>query len=135
LSDILQVVDRGNSAALVLLDTSATFDTIDHEILLQRLQVTFGIYDTIHRWFQSYLLGQRQYVRRGLLKSSIIRLTCGVPQGSVLGPLLCFDRGTTRTAVDADRSRRLESTSDARILRSLTVYSMPQYCGCTALVV
>jgi len=88
LSDILQAVDRGNSAALVLLDLSAAFDTVDHEILLQRLRVTFGIHDTVYRWFQSYLLGRTQYVRRGLLKSSIVRLTCGVPQGSVLGPLL-----------------------------------------------
>jgi len=42
----------------------------------------------LYRWFQSYLLGRTQYVRRGLLKSLIIRLTCGVPQGSVLGPLI-----------------------------------------------
>jgi hypothetical protein len=50
--------------------------------------VTFGIHDTVHQWFQSYLLGRTQYVRRGLIKSSKVRLTCGVPQGSVLGPLL-----------------------------------------------
>jgi Reverse transcriptase (RNA-dependent DNA polymerase) len=88
LSDILQAVDRGNSAALVLLDLSAAFDTVDHEILLQRLRATFGIYDTVHQWFRSYLLGRTQYVRRGLIKSSKVHLTCGVPQGSVLGPLL-----------------------------------------------
>jgi len=51
LSDILQAVDRGNSAPLVLLDLSAAFDTVDNEILLQRLQVTFGIPDTVHQWF------------------------------------------------------------------------------------
>jgi hypothetical protein len=88
LSDILQAVDRGDSAALVLLDLSAAFDTVDHEILLQRLRTTFGIHDTVHQWFQSYLHGRTQYVRRGLIKSSKVRLTCGVPQGSVLGPLL-----------------------------------------------
>ena len=55
LSDILQYVDRGDLAALVLLDLSAAFDTVDHEILLQRLQVTYGIDDTVYRWFQSYL--------------------------------------------------------------------------------
>jgi len=87
-SDILQVVDCGNSAALVLLDLSAAFDTVDHEILLQRLRVTFGNHDTVHRWFQSYLLGQMQYVWRRLLKSLRVRLTCGVHHGSVLGPLL-----------------------------------------------
>ena len=58
LSDILQYVDRGDLAALVLLDLSAAFDTVDHEILLQRLQVTYGIDDTVYRWFQSYLLGR-----------------------------------------------------------------------------
>ena len=51
LSDILQYVDRGDLAALVLLDLSAAFDTVDHEILLQRLQVTYGIDDTVYRWF------------------------------------------------------------------------------------
>jgi Reverse transcriptase (RNA-dependent DNA polymerase) len=70
------------------LDLSAAFDTVDHEILLQRLQVTYGIHDTVHKWFRSYLLGRTQYVRRGLSKSSMVRLMCGVPQGSVLGPIL-----------------------------------------------
>ena len=87
-SDILQAVDHGDLSALVLLDLSAAFDTVDHEILLQRLRVTFGIHDTVHQWFQSHLHGRTQYVRRGLKNSSKVRLTCGVPQGSVLGPLL-----------------------------------------------
>ena len=46
LSDIVQAVDRGDQAALVLLDLSAAFDTVDHSILLERLQQTFGISDT-----------------------------------------------------------------------------------------
>ena len=73
LSDILQAVDCGDSAALILLDLSAAFNTVDHSILLQRLQTTFSIHDAAHRWFHSYLSGW--YVRR-------------VPQGSVLGPIL-----------------------------------------------
>ena len=88
LSDILQAVDRGDSAALILLDLSAAFDTVDHSILLQRLQTTFGIHDVAHRWFHSYLSGRYQYVRRGSVRSSVIELICGVPQGSVLGPIL-----------------------------------------------
>ena len=88
LSDILQAVDRGDSAALILLDLSAAFDTVDHPILLQRLQTSFGIHDVAHRWFRSYLSGRHQYVRRGSIKSAISRLICGVPQGSVLGPIL-----------------------------------------------
>jgi len=65
LSDILQAVDCGNSAALVLLDLSAAFDTVDHDILLQRLRVTFGIHDTVHRWFRLYLVGLTQLYGAG----------------------------------------------------------------------
>jgi len=88
LSDILNAVDRGDVAALIFLDVSAAFDTVDHSILLQRLQSTFGIHDTVHQWFRSYLSGRRQCVRRGYIKSLITTLVCGVPQGSVLGPVL-----------------------------------------------
>ena len=51
LSDILQAVDRGDVAVLVLLDLSAAFDTVDHEVLLQRLSETFGVTDLAHMWF------------------------------------------------------------------------------------
>ena len=88
LSDIILAVDRGDLAALVLLDLSAAFDTVDHDILLQRLRVTFGISDVAHRWIRSYLSGRTQRVRRGHKKSTVTRLMCGVPQGSVLGPIL-----------------------------------------------
>ena len=79
LSDTLQAVDRGDSAALILLDISVAFDMVDHPILLQRLQTTFGIHDVAHRWFQSYLSGRYQYVRCGSIKSAISSLTCGMP--------------------------------------------------------
>ena len=88
LSDILQAVDRGDVAALILLDLSAAFDTVDHDILLQRLQLSFGIDGTAHRWFTTYLTGRSQCVRRGHNMSAVSRLQCGVPQGSVLGPIL-----------------------------------------------
>jgi len=52
LSDILQAVDNGDLAALVLLNMSAAFDTVDHSILLRRLHLTFCIDDTAHGWFQ-----------------------------------------------------------------------------------
>jgi len=88
LSDILQAVDNGGLAALVLLDMSAAFDTVDRSILLRRLHLTFSIDDTAHGWFQSYLSSRKQYVRRGPSKSSVTSLVCGVPQGSILGPIL-----------------------------------------------
>lgn len=64
LSNILQAVDRGDVAALTLLDLSAAFDTVDHDILVQRLHTTFGFDDVVLRWFRSYLSGRSQYVRR-----------------------------------------------------------------------
>jgi len=88
LSGILLAADRGDVSALVLLDMTAAFDTINHSMLLQRLQSTFGICDTAHRWFQSYLSGRKQYVRRGSARLSTTYLVCGVPQQSVLGPTL-----------------------------------------------
>ena len=88
ISDILLAVDRGDFAALILLDLSAAFDTVDHEILLQRLRTSFGINGVALQWFQSYLTGRTQHVRRGVDRSTTVQLICGVPQGSVLGPIL-----------------------------------------------
>ena len=88
LSDLLSAADRGDFAALTLLDLSAAFDTVDHEILLQRLQSSFGINEVALKWFNSFLAGRTQCVRRGSTKSSSVPLICGVPQGSVLAPIL-----------------------------------------------
>jgi hypothetical protein len=88
LSDILAAVDRGEFAALVLLDLSTAFNTVDHDILLERLKRTFGITGSAHCWLASYLTGRSECVRRGSSCSDTTWLVCGVPQGSVLGPLL-----------------------------------------------
>jgi hypothetical protein len=88
LSDLLLAVDSGDYAALVLLDLSAAFDTVDHAILLKRLQTSFGLNGPVLYWFRSYLSGRSQYVRRGASRSLSSQLKCGVPQGSVLGPIL-----------------------------------------------
>jgi len=87
LSDLLEAVDDGDVAALVLLDLSAAFDTVDHSILCKRLQLTFGLDGQVLAWFRFYLHGRLQYVRRGMLKSLSVLLVCGVPQGSVMGPV------------------------------------------------
>ena len=80
LSDILQAVDRGDVAALVLLDLSAAFGTVDHDILLQHLSLTYGISDAAHAWLRSYLSRRSQYVRCGSSRPSTIYLVCGVLQ-------------------------------------------------------
>ena len=71
LSDILRAVDSGDVAGLVLLDLSAAFDTVDHDILIRRLQTTYGINGTVIKWFGSYLTDRSQYFRRGVVKSTI----------------------------------------------------------------
>lgn len=88
LSDIQCAVDNGDVALLVLLDLSAAFDTVDHNILLRRLQATYGFDGVALRWFRSYLTGRSQSVRAGGSRSTKVAVSCGVPQGSVLGPVL-----------------------------------------------
>ncbi len=88
LNDLLLAVDPGKCVVLLLLDLSAAFDTIDHTILLKRLEQYVGIRGTALNWFASYLEGRTFSVEIDNITSSSAACTCGVPQGSVLGPLL-----------------------------------------------
>lgn len=87
-SDIVSEADAGNISLMALLDLSAAFDTVDYDILFCRLERDFGISGTALAWIRSYLSERRQAVRCGSSLSATTHLTCGVPQGSVLGPLL-----------------------------------------------
>ena len=87
-SDIMNAMDKGQGTVLVLLDLSAAFDTIDHEILCNRLKEWCGIEGSCLEFFKSYLRGRLQAVEIAGQRSEWQELTCGVPQGSVLGPLL-----------------------------------------------
>ena len=87
-TDILTSLDENNVCLLTLLDLSAAFDTIDHDILLNRLNITFGISGNAINWFHSYLNNRRQVVKINEFSSQQCLLKYGVPQGSVLGPVL-----------------------------------------------
>jgi len=88
LSDILLAINSGDLAALVILDLSAAFDTVNHAVLLRRLD-TFWIRGTALHWFKSYWLAD-SIVRTPARSSSLTVIECGVPQGSVLGTILCL---------------------------------------------
>jgi len=87
-NDLLQASDSGCVSILSLLDLSAAFDTIDHGILLSRLATSFGFSGTVLSWFHSYLSNRTQRVMLEGMQSRALDLVCGVPQGSVLGPIL-----------------------------------------------
>ena len=87
-NDVLQALDKGSAVALIMLDLLAAFDTIDHTILLSRLQELFGVQGQALSWFNSYLSHRTQRVSVGNVISDSLELDFGVPQGSVLAPTL-----------------------------------------------
>jgi hypothetical protein len=87
LNDAFEAIDQGQVLLLVLLDLSSAFDVVDHSLLLSRLH-NIGVVDNALQWFATYLKGRCQSVMCGKMESQASRLESGVPQGSVLGPLL-----------------------------------------------
>ena len=88
LNDVYRAADAKSRTVLLQLDLSAAFDTRDKTTLVDRLEKTFGISGTALRWINSYLTNRHQVVRVGNACSTSTECQFGVPQGSVLGPLL-----------------------------------------------
>jgi len=88
LSDIIAAADCQEVTLLSLLDLSIAFDCVDHDILISRLQNSFGICGSVLSWLESFLTDRTQQVCYGATLSAVVQLCFGIPQGSVLGPLL-----------------------------------------------
>ena len=84
---VSRALDTGKVIVGVFLDLKKAFDTVDHEILLDKLN-SYGINNNLHAWFESYLHNRSQFVFHNNNKSETKHITHGVPQGSILGPLL-----------------------------------------------
>ena len=84
---ISTALDKGQKVIGVFLDFSKAFDTVNHSILLKKLE-HYGVRGVALKWFENYLSSRKQYVSFNSAKSTAATITCGVPQGSILGPLL-----------------------------------------------
>ena len=112
--DMTQAIDSRRGVLLVLLDLSAAFDTLDHSILLLRLR-DIGLTQTVFTWFKSYLAGRTNAIKIREATSAPRLIHHGVPQGSVLGPMLfsmyilpiadIFERHQIRYHIYADDTR------------------------------
>ena len=85
-NDLLTHLDQNHAVLVALLDLSAAFDTVDHLLLLQRLETTHGISGTALRWVKSYLSERTMRVTVDGMFSNPVTLDVGLPQGSQLGP-------------------------------------------------
>jgi retron-type reverse transcriptase len=84
---ITKAIDKGKYSVGIFLDLSKAFDTINHRILIKKLE-HYGIRGVPKKWFENYLCNRKQIVKYKDVQSEVMTIKSGVPQGSVLGPLL-----------------------------------------------
>jgi exonuclease III len=127
-SNINNILDKGDQTDVVYFDLSKAFDSVPHKLLLEKLK-SFGICGSLHAWITSYLTNRLQRVTLNGASSDWLSVTSGVPQGSILGPLLfilyindlpnCLSENTL-CAIFADDTkifRQITSHQDLTILQ------------------
>ena len=128
-------IDSGKVNAVMFLDLKKAFDTVDHEILLGKLKL-HEVHGIAGNWFRSYLNNRKQrcYVN-GHLSSNYRFMHCGVPQGTILGPLLfliyindlpnCLSHSRARMfADDTHMTYSSNNINDIKICISMRIFSM-----------
>ena len=86
-NQLYQSFDESKFTLGIFIDLNKAFDTVEHKILTKKLEL-YGIKDCNLRWFESYLSNRRQFITYGDKQTHVETITWGVPQGSILGPLL-----------------------------------------------
>jgi len=117
-NDLLRAEDGGQLSAQCVLDLTAAFDTVDHELLLLRLERQFGLRGIVLDCFRSYLSGRSFCVVLNGRTSSIIYIICSVPQGSVLGPLLFIAYTADLTTIAEKHSICIADVGFRRLLKT-----------------
>ncbi len=87
-NELLLMGDSGSQGVVIVLYLSAAFDLIDCDILIEHLEHVVDLRGTVLKWFSSYLKERSFSVTVGEFSSSSVSINCGVPQGSILGPIL-----------------------------------------------
>ena len=130
LNNLLFNADSKKISLLTLLDLSAAFDTIDHRILIRRLEESFGIAGTALAWFESYLSDRSQRIVVEGHMSDKFSLKYGVPQGSVLGPVL-FSLYTQplSTVIRAHHVEHHKYADDTQLLKAAAPTDITSACG------
>jgi hypothetical protein len=118
-------LDSDMVCPLVLLDMTAAFDLVDHSLLLRKLEQS-GFCGLALKWFEKYLEGRTQRVYCGKAFSHLAPITCGVPQGSVLGPLLfsIFISGIS-DVIDSNQFKHIVYADDLQIFCTTSLIDLP----------